>query len=405
MASYLYKARDKTGKVVRGILEAATREDLTAKLHNMGYLATEVREAAESKSDLDFWARRLSPLASSDRLMFYVELASMIGSGMGLLTSLRTLEQQTSNRRLKETLGDLARGIESGDQLSQGLSRHPYVFPAIFVSMARVGEATGKLDSILLQYANFSEAEQELKEKIQGALTYPMILLAAGTAAILFIVTFIIPQFSEIFLKAGVPLPALTQALNQVGLGLRRTWVLGLAGAAALWVGVVLFFKTPLGRLFRDRTLLKLPVAGELFRRAAISRFTRTLGTLASSGVPILQSLDIAGGVMQNAVLERVVADARLAVERGERLAEPLKISGEFPPDVVQMIAVGDETGNLEGMLKKVADFYDMALGYTVKRLTTFLETFFLLVMGVLMAFIMASLLLPIFEMTKILRR
>src|SRR3989338_438237 len=195
MPGYLYKARNSAGKMVRGTMEAGTREELASKLHKMGYLATEVREDV-SGPDLNAWFRKFDSIGAEELLMFYVELDSMVGSGMTLLAGLETLREQASNRKLKEVLGDLARGVESGDLFSSVLARYTKVFPPIFTGMARVGEATGKLDAILLNYAKFSENEEELRQKIKNALTYPMILLVAGVAAILFIVSFIIQQFS-----------------------------------------------------------------------------------------------------------------------------------------------------------------------------------------------------------------
>lgn len=404
MPGYLYKARDSAGKMVRGAMDALTREELASKLHKMGYLATEVRENAAGP-DLGAWFRKFDSVGAEELLMFYVELASMVGSGMTLLSGLQTLHEQASNRKLKEVLGDLARGVESGDLFSSVLTRHPEVFPAIFTGMARVGEATGKLDAILLSYAKFSESEEDLRQKIKNALTYPIILLVAGVAAALFIVTFIIPQFGEIFLKAGVKLPALTMFLYNAGSWLRHSWLFLCGGPFLIWMGAVLFSRTPRGRLLLDGWKLGFPVAGDLNRKAAISRFSRTLGILIGSGVPILQALDIAADVVDNSVLSDVITNARQAVERGESIAGPLKVSGEFPHDVIRMISVGEDSGTLGEMLAKVADFYDMGIGYAVKRLTVFLESIFLLVMGVMVAFIMASLLLPIFDMTKILRR
>ena len=404
MTSYLYKARDASGKMVRGAMEAATRQDLASKLHKMGYLATEVRES-DAGPDLDAWFRRFDIIGSEELLMFYVELAGMVGSGMTLLNGLKTLHEQASNRKLKEVLGDLARGVESGDLFSSVLARHPKVFPPIFTGMARVGEASGKLDAILLSYAKFSESQEDLKQKIKNALTYPMILLVAGVAAVLFIVTFIIPQFSEIFLKAGVKLPALTIFLYNFGTGLRHSWFFLCGGLFLVWMCAAWFFRTPRGRLLLDGWKLGFPVLGDLNRKAAISRFSRTLSILVRSGVPILQALDIVADVVDNKVLSDVISNARQAVERGESIAGPLRISGQFPPDMIRMMSVGEDTGTLDEMLSKVADFYDMGIGYAVKRLTVFLESIFLLVMGVMVAFIMASLLLPIFDMTKILRR
>jgi len=274
----------------------------------------------------------------------------------------------------------------------------------LFVSMVKAGEASGKLDIILTRLAAFTEQQADIRQKVQSALFYPIILLFAGIIVTLFIVTFIVPQFAEIFVKVGVPLPLPTLILYHIGISIKQFWYVLPLTVLGFWMLVRSYLNTEFGRLRFDRLKLEFPVIGSLYRKIAISRFARTLGMLVTAGVPILQSLDIVKGVVANEVLARVIGHVRGAVERGEKIFESLKISREFPLDTIQMISVGEETGDLDEMLGKIADFYDLAVGYSIKKLISLIEPLFLCVLGGLVGLIMASMLLPIFDMIKVLR-
>jgi type IV pilus assembly protein PilC len=403
MPVYRYTARDSCGKPVGGTVEASGQDELLAKLHQMGYLPTRVAEVSFSFSFQPLF-EKFHRVSSEEMVMFILQLSSLIGSGIPILASLESLYQQIENKEFKKVIGSVVSSVEGGDSFSQALARHPQLFPAIFVHMVRAGEVSGRLETILARYAEFSERQADMQQKVKGALFYPGILLCAGVAVILFIVTFVIPQFAGIFVKAGIKLPLPTVILYNIGKAIKQFWFLALFGFVALGAGTKYFAGRSDGRFFFDRLKLRLPLVGMLFRKVAISRFTRTLGILVGSGVPVLASLAIAKEVCGNEVIGRVVADVSRAAERGEKISDPLKASKEFPSDTVQMIAVGEETGNLDGMLSKAADFYDMSVEYSIKKLTTLIEPLFLVVIGTLIGFIMASMLLPIFDMMKILR-
>jgi len=403
MPLYDYKARDPMGKQVRGAMDAASQTELTDKLQKMGYMVTRVSEAS---GDIRWaWLEGLGGrIGAEDIIVFNVQLSNLINAGIGLLSSLKTIHLQTENKKLKEIIGDISRNVEAGESFSEALARTPRVFPKLFISMIQAGEASGKLDTILARYALYVEQQADLKEKIQGALLYPAILLLAGIIVSLLIVTFLIPQFAEIFLKVGIPLPLPTRILYEAGMAIKKFWFsIGLL-MGAVWVAGGIYAGTGTGKLQWDRFTLGLPVFGPLLRKAAISRFARTLGMLVTAAVPILPSLDIVKRVIGNEVLARIIGNTRSAVEKGERISAGLKISGEFPLDAIQMILVGEETGNLDKMLDKISDFYDRAVGYTVKKLTTVLEPVLLGFMGCIVGFIMASMLLPMFDMVKILK-
>lgn len=403
MATFTYRARDERGKLVSGTMDAVSSDELTAKLHKMGFMATAVNEV-NSGIRFSEAITGYRPIKIQDVIVFYFQLANLIESAVPILTALKVIEAQAENQRLKKIIGEVQRSVESGGLLSAGLSRHPRVFTKLFVSMIKAGEESGKLAQVLRRYAVYAESQAELKERVMGALFYPAILFIASTAVVLFIVTFIIPQFAQLFTKAGIKLPFVTYALFVAGLFIKRYWLLLVLGFAALLFWVRIYRLSGSGRARIDRLILKLPVIGVLARKIFISRFTRTLATLISSGVAILQSLDITREVIGNSVMSEAIFKVRQSVEQGQKMSEPLKISGEFPADTVEMIAVGEETGNLDEMLNKIADFYDMAVGYAIKKLTTVIEPFFLAVMGSIVAVIMASMLIPIFDMVKILR-
>ena len=403
MPSYNYRARDNAGKSVKGTMEASAKAELIDKLRNMGYMATSVTDAASGIQIASVFDR-LKWISSNDLLIFYIQLSNMISAGITILMSLSTLSRQVENKVFREAIDDVAKHVESGGTLSQGFATHSKIFSTLFINMIKAGEASGNLDKVLLRYADFYERQADLKEKVKGALFYPAILLCAGIAVMLFIVTAVIPQFAEIYMRANIPLPVPTLIVYTIGTAIRHYWYFLIILVVAAAIGIRYYFTTRTGILFMDTLKLRLPIIGPLYRKIAVARFARTLSTLLGSGVPILESLDITKDVTGNVVLERAIANVRKYVEKGERMSEPMKISGEFPPDVVQMVAVGEETGAVDSMLNKIADFYDMTVGYAVKKLTVVIEPVFLVILGCMVGFILASMLLPIFDMVKTLR-
>jgi type IV pilus assembly protein PilC len=400
--TYTYKARDQEGKIVKGVLERNNKEMVIEELRALGCIPTQIKEGeAEIKTLSMFDAfKRISTEAMN---MFYIQLSNMLNANISLVMALDTIGKQVANSRLNKILNHILEDVKAGESFSRALVKHP-LFSNIFISMIRAGEISGKLDVILTRYAEFSESQMELKQKIKGALFYPIILLFAGLAVTLFMVTAIVPKFADIFVKAGVMLPVPTFILYNVGMGIKNYWYLGILFCLILILGGKHFLRTKSGKLLFDSLILKLPVIGILCRRIAISRFTRTLGTLVGSDVPILESLDITKGVISNDVLACVVDDVRCSVEKGERIFVQLKSSKEFPLDVVQMISVGEESGNLSQMLYKISDFYDKYVAFSIKKMTTVMEPVFLLVIGTMVGFIMSAMLLPIFDMMKTLR-
>ena len=392
------------GKLVEGAMDAPSENELADKLRKMGYVVTGVSLTAGTISldDIISGFRRIKP---EDMIFFNIQLSNMLDAGLPLLTCLRTISIQMENKSLKKVIEDVTLKVETGTSFSGALQGHSRHFSKLTISMVRAGEASGNLALVLKRLADFGERELDLRNRVSSALFYPAILSFAATTVIVFIVTFIIPKFAEIFSRAGIPLPPVTTILNATGLAIKNYWYLFILGIIVFLLGARLYVNTREGRLQFDGFKLRIPVTGPLIRKVAISRFARTLATLSASGVPILESLEIMEGTIGNEVLARVITTLREAVRGGSRIAEPLKISEEFPPDTVQMIAAGEETGNLDGMLNKVADLYDSAVTYSIKRLTALLEPIFLVVMGCVVAVIMASILVPMFDLIKVLKR
>ena len=404
MTTFNYKARDEAGQSVKGLMDAESQEALAQKLRRMGYMPTQISASRSSTIPLDDLGKWFERIGVQDMIMFNLQLANMIESGLMILTSLRAIAGQLENRKLKDIVGQLERSIESGATFSDSLAQHPKVFPKLFISMVKTGESSGQLAQVLTRYARYAEQQEDLRQKIRNACFYPTILLAAGIVVIVFIVSFLVPRFVEIFERSGIALPLPTQVIYSMGLGIKKFWY---AVVLALF-GVTLLFKrfrgTEQGQWYFDRMVLKISLVGALVRKVIISRFCRTLATLVDSGVPILQGLDILKEVVGNKVFANVVQKTHDAVQEGDRISQVLKVSQEFPSDVIQMIVVGEETGQLGKMLNKAADFYDTAVEYAVKKLTTLIEPVFLVILGGLVGLIMASVLLPIFDMVKTLR-
>lgn len=404
MLAFNYRARDNTGKLVRGALEAISQEDVAEKLQRMGYTPVTITKvfAGLKLEQLEWNFRRIK---TQDIVMFNVQLANMLNAGLSIISSLETLQKQCENKRLSEVIGRVSRSVEAGESFSQALAKHPRIFPNLFVSMVKAGETSGDLGKVLNRYAEFAETQADLQRKIKEALYYPIILIVAATGVIIFIATVLIPKFVEIFNRAGISLPLPTIILYGIGTAIRQFWYLIILSGVLIVIGLRKYIRTKTGKFRFDKVSLKLPILGPVVRKICISRFARTLSTLVGSGVPILESLDIVSDVVNNQVLGRVIRQMRQSVEKGERLAESLKVSEEFPADTVQMISVGEESGNLVGMLNKISDFYDRATGYSIKKMIASLEPILLLVMGAIVAFTMASMLLPMFNMVKVLRK
>lgn len=405
MPIYSYKARDVSGKVISGELDAGNKGIVVDKLRAMGYFVSAVEEVRPKKETLsldlgDIFAK----VTTKDLVLFNNQLATMISSGLTLTASLNILTQQIENKKLKKVIAQVRDDVEGGTSFSSALEKHPAVFPALFTNMIHAGETGGALDTILLRLTQFAEQAEEVQSNVKTAMTYPAVILGIAVVVILFLVLGVFPKFESLFKGMHVDLPLPTQILLGSSHWLQKYWLIILISAVA---GIVLlgkYAKTKAGKLILDTLLLRVPVFGALLTRVAISRFARTLGTLLSSGVPILQSLRIVQATVGNEAVSKVVETVLEHVNRGESMSQPLRDSRIFPLMVGHMVAVGEEAGTLDTILGKIADFYDKEVDATVKRLSSVIEPILLVFIGGMVGLVALSLFLPMFNLVKVIK-
>ena len=343
-------------------------------------------------------------LKGDDLVVFTRQLSTMISSGIPLLECLEVLEEQIADRGFKAVVGRVVERVRAGADLSEALSRYPKVFSRLFINMIKAGEASGQLDIILNRLAEYLESTAALKREIKSAMTYPVISMVLITGISIFLMVYIVPQFKSIFDSLGTPdkpieLPWLTRAMLGVSLFMRDYFTIWMPGLVAAAVGIIMYRKSSIGRKQLDTIVLRLPIFGKLFRKVAISRFSRTFATLIKSGVPILGALEIVAATSGNSVIEQAVLKARENVRQGETLAAPLAASSVFPPMVTRMISIGEKSGAMESLLEKIADFYDQQVRTTVKSLTSLIEPLLIGVMGVIVGGIVLAIFMPIFDL------
>ena len=400
MPLYFYKARDGAGRLVSATIEASSKDEVVSKLHTMGYMATLVKESSPARElfpAFDFF----QAVGVEDMIIFNVELANMTGAGVSLLDSLRILSKQFENARLRKAITRVLESIIAGETFSAALARHPRIFSRFLVNMVKAGESSGNLAVVLQRVADYYESQALLRQRIKEIILYPLIVLTLAGGVTLFLVTFVIPRFVEIFKTMNISLPFSTVILYGLGIAVKRFWYLGIIAVIGVIVGFKSYILSEKGGYAYDRIKLKLPVVGPVYRRVILSRFSATLSTLLGSGVPILESLRITGDVVGNEVYLRCLDRVHDSVKKGETLSNSLQETGEFPPVLVQMVAVGEGSGNLREMLIKVCDLNDKAIAYSIKKFTTIIEPLIMVVVGTIVAFILISMLLPIFNMTR----
>lgn len=404
MPNYIYKARDKSGALLTGTVGAADEIAVATNLRKLGYSVISIERESELKLRVaGLWQRRKR--ARRQELLFFTrQLSTMLKSGISLMEALMGIAQQTRHKLFRETIESVRKDIEAGVTFSDALSKHPRVFSELFISMVRVGEAAGILDDVLERLTILGTQELEVRTRIQSALTYPVILVTVAVLIVSFLLINIIPKFVVVFETYEARLPLPTQILLGVSFALRRLWLFLIIGLGLFILWFRRYLKTEKGRYKFDSYLLKMPLFGQLYLKLMVSRFARTFGALTTSGVSILEALSVTEKTVTNKVITRIIQNIRNAITEGESLAEPFKASGVFPPMVIQMVSAGEKTGKLDQMLSDVATFYDQEVEYTVRNITTALEPLLLLGMGIMVAFIALSVLLPIFNLIKVFR-
>jgi len=405
MATFGYQARDTTGQLVIGRLEAEDERAAAAALSRLGYHPLRITQSGTLQELAASLPWRRQRVDRQDVLLLLRELAALLRAGIPLASSLEGAIQQTPSSALRQALQDVTHRVQGGASFSEALANHPRVFPELFISMIRVGEAAGILDDVLERLAQLGTQELETRSRIQSALIYPVVLVAFAFLVVNGLVIGILPKFVAVFQAGQVELPWPTRLLLGVSGLLRHLWwALVLLGGWAVWQGRR-YYATPAGRLAVDQRLLEIPLAGTLYRKILIARVTRTVGAMLRTGVPILEALSVAEKTVPNVVFQRTLQRTRLAVAEGQSLTDPWTASGLFPPLVLQLVGVGERAGQLDAKLTEVADFYDPEIDRTVRNLTTLLEPVLLMTMGLVVGFIALSVLLPIFKVIHVFRR
>jgi type IV pilus assembly protein PilC len=396
MPVYEYTARNAaTGQIQKGQLDVASQAEVSQYLRKNRLMLVSVREAPK-QIKISFGGQRIK---TRDIVIFTRQFATMINAGLPLVQSLTILAQQTENKALADITKAVVYDVESGNTLADAFSKHPRAFPDLYVNMVAAGEAGGILDTILLRLATFLEKNDALVRKVKGAMVYPGVIMTVAAIAISILLIFVIPVFQNMFASVNMELPLPTRIVIGLSNVMIHYWWAMLAAVGGIIYAIKRYYNTLQGRKTIDAMLLRAPVLGDLLRKSAVSRFTRTLGTLISSGVSILEGLEITAKTAGNMVVHDAVMASRQSIAGGETIAGPLEKSRVFPPMVISMISVGEQTGGLDEMLSKIADFYDEEVDVAVSALLSLMEPVMIVVLGVIVGGMVVSMYLPIFDM------
>ena len=418
-----YIALDARGQETRGVIEASNPNEAVGQLRQAGYFPTSVVEEGkgtpvkQSKGTQKAIKAAAAPRAkkggpgffvkktvkSKTLMIFTRQLATLIDAGLPLLRGLTVLAKQEKDPVLRNTINALADAVQGGSTFSESMGQHPRIFNKLYINMVKAGELGGVLELVLNRLAEFQEKAQKIKNKVVAAMAYPVIVLIIALAIMLFLLAFIVPKFEQIFkdMLGNKPLPALTQAVIDASNLVKGNWYYLLAGAVVIIVIYRFIAQSPGGRVMIDRIKLRLPLLGDLSRKSAISRFSRTLGTLVTSGVPILQALNITRDTAGNAIVADAVTKVHDAVKEGESIVQPLEASGVFPPMVISMVDVGEETGQLPEMLMKIAEVYDDEVDNAVEGLTSLLEPIMIVLLALIVGTIVIALFMPLISIIQ----
>jgi type IV pilus assembly protein PilC len=393
MASFTYTARDAKGELKSATVDATSREEAISQLKKQRLNVIKIDEATRKK--------RAGKVSMRDIVIFTRQFSTMINAGLPLVQALGILAEQSENPNLREVTKQVVFDVESGNTVADALRKHPQAFSDLYVNMVAAGEAGGILDTILMRLAVFMEKNDALVRKVKGAMIYPGVIMTVAGGAITVLLIFVIPTFQRMFKEAGIPLPFPTRLVIGLSEGLQQYWWAVIAIVVALVFSIKKYYATNNGKLVIDRLLLKAPVLGDVLRKSAVSRFTRTLGTLIGSGVSILDGLEITAKTSGNRVIQDAIMESRASIAGGETISAPLKKSQVFPPMVISMINVGEQTGGLDEMLSKIADFYDEEVDAAVSGLLALMEPVMIVFLGVVVGGMVVAMYLPIFDMVN----
>lgn len=395
MPQFTYTARDTNGGLKQATIDAPNRDEVIKQLRQQRLNVIKIDEGSAQKK------KRLGSIKMRDIVIFTRQFSTMINSGLPLVQALDILANQSENPALKDTTRQVVFDVESGNTVADALRKHPKAFTELYVNMVAAGEAGGILDTILMRLAIFMEKNDALVRKVKGAMIYPGVIMSVAGIAITVLLIFVIPTFASMFASANIPLPLPTRIVIGMSDFLKHYWYIIIAIVAGAVFSLKRYYATPAGKLAIDRLMLKMPVLGDVLRKSAVSRFTRTLGTLISSGVSILDGLEITAKTSGNRVIQDAIMESRASIAGGETIAAPLKKSQVFPPMVISMISVGESTGGLDEMLTKIADFYDEEVDAAVSGLLSLMEPVMIVFLGVVVGGMVIAMYLPIFDMVN----
>ncbi|MDQ8153427.1 MAG: type II secretion system F family protein [Gemmatimonadota bacterium] len=393
MPSFQYTARDAKGDLKTGTLEAATKDDVMTQLRQKRMNVVKIEEQAKAKQ------KTAGSIAMRDIVIFTRQFSTMINSGLPLVQALDILSKQTENKALSAVTRQVVFDVESGHTVADALAKHPKAFSDLYVNMVAAGEAGGILDTILMRLATFMEKNDALVRKVKGAMIYPGVIMSVAVIAVVVLLIFVIPVFQSMFESVGLTLPLPTRIVVGMSQALKAYWwLIGGAGYGGV-IAIQRYYATPSGKLVLDKLMLQMPILGDVLRKSAVSRFTRTLGTLISSGVSILDGLEITAKTAGNRVIHDAIMQSRASIAGGDTISAPLAKSNVFPPMVISMIAVGEQTGGLDEMLSKIADFYDEEVDAAVSALLSAMEPIMIVFLGLVVGGMVVACYLPIFDM------
>ena len=404
MPEFVYKASDQTGNIVSGTMDAPSEDGVKAKLTEQDYYPIFIKKqrAIDSRALSIQMKGYFQRIGNKHVLAFTHQLASLLGAGLPLDRSLLILRDVTENPKMMQLIEEIYKNVHGGSSFADALARHPHTFSKLYVNMVKAGETGGVLDRILVRLSEFIEESEELKQYMISAMIYPIILTLVAVGAIIVLMTVVIPRFQVIFEDMGAAMPLPTQIILAMSAALSRFWYIPIGIVVIAFTVLRNYINTPGGRYAWDSFRLKIPILGAVSKKVAVARFTRTLGTLTGNGVPLLQALFIIKNTIGNEVISRAILKVHGAVKEGENISDPLRETGVFPPMVLHMIRVGEETGKMEKMLHKVAEIYDAEIKNSVKRLISLFEPAMILVMATVVMFIVLSIVIAVFSLNQL---
>lgn len=398
MPEYAYKVQDMSGKITRGIMEADNQAAVIDSLRGRGMYPIDIKEKSVFTKDVDF--SKFQRISMRDIAIFCRQFATIIAAGIPVVNSLDILRQQTENKKLKAIVSSAFEEVQKGRSLSSVLREHKE-FPILFINMVEAGEASGQLELMLERMANYYEKEYKLRNKIRSAMTYPIVISIVAICVVIFLVTKIVPTFVGMIVSGGGKIPLPTRILLGVSYGISHYLIIIIAVIALIVYFIKKYTHSEDGRYRYHNFLLNSPIIGKVNRKIVTSRFSRTLSILLTSGIPVIQAMDIVEKTVTNAVVEKGIEKCKDEIKRGSGLSKPIANMGVFPPMLIEMTSIGEESGQVDDMLTKVADFYDEEVDTAIGNLTTMIEPIIIVILGVIVGFIIVSIVMPMFDMYK----